>query len=177
MNSELLPDWLVWSPRSFPDTNLVLLTGRRPALIDSGFVGHADQTDAWVRSHTDKSRPGREHPLARRPRRRERPAPGRRRPHRGQRDRRRGTEPTGSRLLSGRVPRPAGRPLEARHVRAVRARDPDWAPGLPFSSLEALGIDLADVFEVLETEGVDKFIASWKELLDSVSKELDKHRH
>ena len=46
-----------------------------------------------------------------------------------------------------------------------------------FSSLEALGIDLTDVFDVLETEGVDKFIASWDELLDSVSTELDKHRH
>jgi glyoxylase-like metal-dependent hydrolase (beta-lactamase superfamily II) len=42
----------VWSPRSFPDTNLLLLTGDRPALVDSGFVGHADQTAAWVRSHT-----------------------------------------------------------------------------------------------------------------------------
>lgn len=52
MNSELLPDWVVWSPRSFPDTNLLLLTGRRPALIDTGFVGHADQTAAWVRFHT-----------------------------------------------------------------------------------------------------------------------------
>ncbi len=46
-----------------------------------------------------------------------------------------------------------------------------------FSSLEALGVDLTDVFEVLETEGVDKFIASWNELLDSVSQELAKHKH
>ena len=43
-----------------------------------------------------------------------------------------------------------------------------------FSSLEALGIDLTDVFDVLETEGVDKFIASWDELLETVSSELDK---
>ena len=28
MNSELLPDWVVWSPRSFPDTNLLLLAGQ-----------------------------------------------------------------------------------------------------------------------------------------------------
>lgn len=41
-----------------------------------------------------------------------------------------------------------------------------------FSSLEALGIDLDDVFAVLETEGVDKFIAAWEELLDAVSQEL-----
>jgi len=38
-----------------------------------------------------------------------------------------------------------------------------------FSSLEAAGVDLNDVFAVLETEGVDRFIASWQELLDSVS--------
>ena len=45
-----------------------------------------------------------------------------------------------------------------------------------FSSLEALGIDLDDVFQVLETEGVDKFIAAWDELLESVSDELAKHK-
>jgi transaldolase len=45
-----------------------------------------------------------------------------------------------------------------------------------FSSLEALGIDLDDVFTVLETEGVDKFIAAWDELLESVSEELAKHK-
>ena len=45
-----------------------------------------------------------------------------------------------------------------------------------FSALEALGIDLDDVFAVLETEGVEKFEKSWKELLDSVGQELDKHR-
>ena len=44
-----------------------------------------------------------------------------------------------------------------------------------FSGLEALGIDLDDVFAVLETEGVDKFIAAWEELLESVSQELAKH--
>ncbi|WP_353647513.1 transaldolase [Nakamurella sp. A5-74] len=43
-----------------------------------------------------------------------------------------------------------------------------------FSSLEAVGIDLADVFEVLETEGVEKFAASWTELLDTVRGELEK---
>jgi transaldolase len=46
-----------------------------------------------------------------------------------------------------------------------------------FSSLEALGVDLDDVFTVLETEGVEKFIVSWQELLDSVSNELAKHKH
>src|SRR6476620_4400561 len=41
-----------------------------------------------------------------------------------------------------------------------------------FSGLEALGIDLDDVFEVLETEGVQKFEQAWNELLESVSTEL-----
>jgi len=45
-----------------------------------------------------------------------------------------------------------------------------------FSSLEALGIDLTDVFEVLETEGVDKFEQAWAELLESVGQELQKHK-
>jgi len=45
-----------------------------------------------------------------------------------------------------------------------------------FSGLESLGIDLADVFDVLETEGVDKFITSWGQLLDAVSAELVRHR-
>src|SRR5258707_4669204 len=35
-----------------------------------------------------------------------------------------------------------------------------------FDSLEAVGIALTDVFVVLENEGVEKFEASWKELLD-----------
>jgi transaldolase len=45
-----------------------------------------------------------------------------------------------------------------------------------FSSLEAIGVDLTDVFEVLETEGVDKFIQAWRELLESVSEELAKKK-
>jgi transaldolase len=45
-----------------------------------------------------------------------------------------------------------------------------------FSSLEALGIDLDDVFEVLETEAVQKFEQAWSELLDSVTQELRSHR-
>ena len=35
-----------------------------------------------------------------------------------------------------------------------------------------LGVDLIDVFQVLEDEGVDKFEVSWKELLDDVKKSL-----
>ncbi len=43
-----------------------------------------------------------------------------------------------------------------------------------FSALEALGIDLADVYKVLEDEGVDKFEKSWAELLRTVSDALAK---
>lgn len=37
-----------------------------------------------------------------------------------------------------------------------------------FTNLEAVGIDMADVFSVLETEGVDKFIEAWEELLATI---------
>ena len=43
-----------------------------------------------------------------------------------------------------------------------------------FSALEALGIDLTDVFDVLEKEGVEKFIQAWNELLESTAEELAK---
>jgi transaldolase len=42
--------------------------------------------------------------------------------------------------------------------------------------LEALGISYDDVVGVLESEGVEKFAASWNELLESVSKELGAQR-
>ncbi|MFE9206932.1 transaldolase [Micromonospora sp. NPDC007230] len=41
-----------------------------------------------------------------------------------------------------------------------------------FSDLQAVGVDLADVVAVLEREGVEKFEASWLELLDGVKKSL-----
>ena len=47
-----LPPWVTWQQRPFPDANLLLLPGRNPALVDSGFVGHADQTADWVHAHT-----------------------------------------------------------------------------------------------------------------------------
>jgi glyoxylase-like metal-dependent hydrolase (beta-lactamase superfamily II) len=47
-----LPRWVTWQQRPFPDANLLLLPGSQPALIDSGFVGHAADTAAWVRAHT-----------------------------------------------------------------------------------------------------------------------------
>ena len=42
-----------------------------------------------------------------------------------------------------------------------------------FDKLSAVGIDLVDVFEVLESEGVAKFEASWKDLLDATQTQLD----
>lgn len=41
------------------------------------------------------------------------------------------------------------------------------------ADLDSIGVDLADVFAVLEQEGVDKFVASWTELLDSISERLE----
>ena len=42
-----------------------------------------------------------------------------------------------------------------------------------FDELSAQGIDLTDVFLVLENEGVDKFEKSWAELLETVKGQLD----
>jgi transaldolase len=44
------------------------------------------------------------------------------------------------------------------------------------AAIEALGISLNDVTELLEREGVDKFIVSWNELLDIVTAALDSAR-
>ncbi|MEV6244172.1 transaldolase [Lentzea sp. NPDC051838] len=41
-----------------------------------------------------------------------------------------------------------------------------------FDQLAAVGIDLEDVFKVLETEGVEKFEKSWEELLETVTNQL-----
>jgi len=42
-----------------------------------------------------------------------------------------------------------------------------------FDALQAAGIDLVDVFTVLEDEGVDKFEKSWQELIDATQDQLD----
>jgi len=47
----------------------------------------------------------------------------------------------------------------------------EWATTV-MAELSAAGVDLDDVFKTLETEGVDKFTASWDELMTSVSDEL-----
>lgn len=44
-----------------------------------------------------------------------------------------------------------------------------------FAALDSIGIDLGDVWKVLETEGVEKFVDSWNELLDTLSEQLDAH--
>jgi transaldolase len=43
-----------------------------------------------------------------------------------------------------------------------------------FDALSGVGVDLPDVFLTLETEGVDKFKASWIELLDTVKGQMEK---
>jgi transaldolase len=45
-----------------------------------------------------------------------------------------------------------------------------------FTDLEALGIGYDDVTAVLEREGVEKFSASWTELLDTIDKEMTRAR-
>jgi glyoxylase-like metal-dependent hydrolase (beta-lactamase superfamily II) len=44
-----LPGWITWQQRPFPDANLLLMRGPTPAMVDSGFVGHAEQTADWAR--------------------------------------------------------------------------------------------------------------------------------
>jgi len=41
-----------------------------------------------------------------------------------------------------------------------------------FRQLENLGVSYDDVVEVLEHEGVQKFAASWNELLDTIKREM-----
>lgn len=50
-----LPSWLTWWQRPFPDANTLLLPGRQPALVDTGFVGHAEETAAWARAHAGRT--------------------------------------------------------------------------------------------------------------------------
>ena len=45
-----------------------------------------------------------------------------------------------------------------------------------FDQLSAIGIDLTDVFLVLESEGVDKFEKSWQELLEATQGQLDEKK-
>ncbi|MFE7329263.1 MBL fold metallo-hydrolase [Streptomyces sp. NPDC057565] len=51
MNPQPLPTRTTRWQRPFPDADSPLLHGRRPALVDSGFVGHAEETAARARAH------------------------------------------------------------------------------------------------------------------------------
>jgi transaldolase len=44
------------------------------------------------------------------------------------------------------------------------------------ADLAAVGIDYDDVVDTLEREGVEKFAASWNELLEGVTKSLEAAR-
>jgi transaldolase len=50
------------------------------------------------------------------------------------------------------------------------------AAQMVFDRLSSIGIDLTDVFLVLENEGVDKFEKSWGELLDATQGQLDEKK-
>ncbi|AQA05651.1 transaldolase [Mycobacterium sp. MS1601] len=45
-----------------------------------------------------------------------------------------------------------------------------------FDKLEVLGVDLTDVFLVLENEGVEKFEKSWQELIEATQGQLDEKK-
>ena len=63
-----LPAWVIWQRRPFPDANLLLLRGRQPALVDSGFSPRGG--NSRVGTHARRARrAGRQHPLAFGPRR------------------------------------------------------------------------------------------------------------
>uniref|UniRef100_UPI003F9D0248 transaldolase family protein n=1 Tax=Mycobacterium sp. TaxID=1785 RepID=UPI003F9D0248 len=42
-----------------------------------------------------------------------------------------------------------------------------------FDALDAVGIDVRDVFLMLENDGVEKFKKSWEEVLEATQKQLD----
>lgn len=48
-----LPKGFVWHVRPFPNANFLMLLGENPALVDTGFVAHTDQTLALVHEHTN----------------------------------------------------------------------------------------------------------------------------
>lgn len=54
VDDERLPAWVSWRQRPFPDANLLLLRGREPVLVDSGFVGHAEDTAEWARAQAGR---------------------------------------------------------------------------------------------------------------------------
>ena len=55
------------------------------------------------------------------------------------------------------------------HGRAERTLDTDPSTEETWSALSAAGIDMADVAQVLEREGLDSFIASFDEVLSALA--------
>lgn len=53
MGTPRLPHGMHWAQRPFPNSNLLLLLGEAPSLIDSGFGAHAEVTEALTRRHCD----------------------------------------------------------------------------------------------------------------------------
>ena len=129
------PTWLTWQRRPFPDANLLLVHGRQPALVDSGFVGHARETVESGACARRAARAGREHALALRPRRRERAAAAGGRGDRRQRRGRRGRRSAQPGLLPSRYldqpvsPSTVDERLDDGQV--VRLGDADWQIAAP----------------------------------------------
>ena len=58
-------------------------------------------------------------------------------------------------------------------VQGDKVTDTAGAAQQVFTDLEGVGVDLDDVYRVLEDEGVDKFAKSWTELQDTVRRQLE----
>ena len=59
-------------------------------------------------------------------------------------------------------------------VTATRSPARPTTPSPSSTQIEAVGIDLTDVFLVLENEGVEKFKKSWTELVETVRGQMEK---
>ena len=59
------------------------------------------------------------------------------------------------------------------HVTGDTVSDTAAAAQEVFDAIAAVGVDITDVFLTLENEGVQKFMASWQELADTVQGQLD----
>jgi transaldolase len=58
-------------------------------------------------------------------------------------------------------------------VRGDSVRDAYDDARAHMAALKEIGVDYDDVVQVLEDEGVEKFAASWKGMLDSITGELE----
>ncbi|MDO4631576.1 MAG: transaldolase [Corynebacterium sp.] len=62
--------------------------------------------------------------------------------------------------------------LAADDVRGDTLTGTKEAAEATMSAISAVGVDFVDVFDTLEREGVEKFVAAWQELLDSMQERL-----